>query len=204
MYVVDRRKQITEAAAKSFALFGYKATTMDQVAKIAGVGKGTIYTFFANKEQLFDEILRSVFVEMKGIIEREVQVGRSFTENLQRTLDVLLDFREEHELLMKLSQEVRDFGTPQAKEAMYKVENVILEHLEIQIQRAMEQGAIRRLDPKILSFVMLELYIALTSKWNKNHTPLDKEQIKQVSRILLAEGLSVTETDRTCKKTERV
>ncbi|MFD2875388.1 TetR/AcrR family transcriptional regulator [Paenibacillus rhizoplanae] len=49
-----------------FSLFGYKATTMDQVAKIANVGKGTIYTFFTNKEQLFDEILRDVILEMKN------------------------------------------------------------------------------------------------------------------------------------------
>lgn len=42
---IDRRQQVIEAAEKSFALFGYKATTMDQVAKIANVGKGTIYTF---------------------------------------------------------------------------------------------------------------------------------------------------------------
>ncbi|USB34978.1 TetR/AcrR family transcriptional regulator [Paenibacillus sp. YPG26] len=188
---VDRRQQIVDAAAKSFALFGYKATTMEQVAKIASVGKGTIYTFFANKEQLFDEILRSVLREMKRIIAQEIQAGRPFVDNMQRSLDALLDFRDQHELLIKLSQEVRDFGTPQAKEAMHRVEQVILEHLEGQIVRAMEQNAIRRMDPKIISFVMLELYIALTSEWSKNHDPLDKEQIKQVSRILLAEGLSV-------------
>lgn len=50
---MDRRQEILEAATKSFSLFGYKATTMDQVAKLANVGKGTIYTFFANKEELF-------------------------------------------------------------------------------------------------------------------------------------------------------
>ena len=53
----DRRKMIVEAATKSFSLFGYKATTMDQVAKLANVGKGTIYTFFKNKEELFEEII---------------------------------------------------------------------------------------------------------------------------------------------------
>lgn len=47
---VDRRKLIVQAAAQSFALFGYKATTMDQVAKIANVGKGTIYTFLRIKK----------------------------------------------------------------------------------------------------------------------------------------------------------
>ena len=56
---MDRRQEILEAATKSFSLFGYKATTMEQIAKIANVGKGTIYTFFENKEVLFQEIVTS-------------------------------------------------------------------------------------------------------------------------------------------------
>lgn len=78
MAVVDRRQQVLQAATKSFSLFGYKATTMDQVAKIANVGKGTIYTFFTNKEQLFDEILRDVILEMKMIAEREIRRDKPF------------------------------------------------------------------------------------------------------------------------------
>lgn len=50
---VDRRKLILEAATKSFSMFGYKATTMDHVAKIANVGKGTIYTFLKIKRSSF-------------------------------------------------------------------------------------------------------------------------------------------------------
>lgn len=37
---IDRRKLIVDAASKSFALFGYKATTMDQIARIADVVNG--------------------------------------------------------------------------------------------------------------------------------------------------------------------
>lgn len=47
---IDRKRQIIEAATKSFSLFGYKATTMEQIAKLANVGKGTIYTFLKTKK----------------------------------------------------------------------------------------------------------------------------------------------------------
>ncbi len=43
--------------------FGYKATTMDQVARLANVGKGTIYTFFKNKEELFSKATRRYIEE---------------------------------------------------------------------------------------------------------------------------------------------
>ncbi|MNO76082.1 Fatty acid metabolism regulator protein [compost metagenome] len=190
MAVVDRRKQIIEAAEKSFALFGYKATTMDQVAKIANVAKGTIYTFFTNKEELFDEILRSVISEMKRISEQDVREERSFFENLYQSMDALLEFRTEHELLIKLFQEVRDFGTPQAREGLEKIEIAILSYLENQLERAAHRGEIRGLDTKVTSFVLFRLYVALTSDWNKNHEPLSQERIKEFIRMFLSGGLS--------------
>jgi len=190
--VVDRRRQIVEAAEKSFALFGYKATTMDHVAKIANVAKGTIYTFFANKEELFDEILRSVIIEMKRISEQEVQDDRPFFDNLYQSMDKLLEFRREHELLVKLFQEVRDFGTPQAREGLEKIEVAILEYLERQIDRAAQRGEIREFDPKVISFVLLKLYIALTLDWNNIHKPLSKEKIKEFVQLFLSGGLAKT------------
>jgi TetR/AcrR family transcriptional regulator of autoinduction and epiphytic fitness len=188
--VVDRRQQVLQAAAKSFSLFGYKATTMDQVAKIANVGKGTIYTFFTNKEQLFDEILRDMMMEMKTIAEREIRRDRPFFDNLHRVLDALLEFRSEQELFIKLSQENREFGTPQAGEGLEKIENVVLEYLEREVQQALQQGEIKPCDPKIVSVVMFRLYIVLTAELNKTHTPLDKEQIKMYFHLFLAEGLA--------------
>ncbi|AIQ11583.1 TetR/AcrR family transcriptional regulator [Paenibacillus durus] len=190
MAVVDRRQQVIKAAAKSFSLFGYKATTMDQVAKIANVGKGTIYTFFSNKEQLFDEILHSVILEMKNIADREIRRDKPFFDNLQRVLDALLDFRREHELIIKLSQEKREFGTLQAQEGLDKIEGAIIAYLEREVEYAIRHNEIKPCDPKVISVVMLKLYITLTAELNKLHTPLSKEEIKSYFRLILAEGLA--------------
>lgn len=191
MSTIDRRRQIVEAATKSFSLFGYKATTMDQVARIANVGKGTIYTFFANKEELFDDILQGVLLEMKRITEEQVAEDKSFFDNLYNALDGVLEFREEHELLIKLAQEVREFGTPQAREAMQRVENVIIDYLGKQISRAIEQGEISQINPEVASFVMFKLYIALASDWNKQHKPLTKDEIKNYIKLFLTDGIAV-------------
>ncbi|CAM4216946.1 MAG: TetR/AcrR family transcriptional regulator [Paenibacillus macerans] len=190
MAQINRREMVIEAAVKCFSLFGYKATTMDQVAKIANVAKGTIYTFFSNKEELFDEILRSIIAEMKRLTAQKVDENKPFFENLFQSMDALLEFRSEHELLAKLFQEVRNFGTQQAREGLEKIESAILDYLERQITLAGQRGEIHAFDPKVISFVMLKLYIALTLDWNKNHEPLEKERIKESMRIFLAGGLS--------------
>ncbi|WP_310551444.1 TetR/AcrR family transcriptional regulator [Paenibacillus glufosinatiresistens] len=194
MAVVDRRKQVLQAAAKSFSLFGYKATTMDQIARIANVGKGTIYTFFANKDQLFDEILHTVLAEMKGIAEREIQRDKPFFDNLHRVLDALLEFRDEHELFIKLSQENREVGTPQAQEGLDKIEKLVLGYIEREVEHAIRRGEIKPCDPKVVSLVMFRLYVVLTAELNKLNAPLDKEQIKTYFHLFLAEGLEAQST----------
>ncbi|MCJ8014396.1 TetR/AcrR family transcriptional regulator [Paenibacillus sp. KQZ6P-2] len=190
MPAVDRREQILHAAAQSFALFGYKATTMDQVAKIANVGKGTIYTFFTNKEELFDEILYSVILEMKELAESKIRREHTFFENLYSVLDALLEFRDDHELLIKLSQEVRDVGTPKAREGIAKLERVILDNLEREIAYARNQGEIKPCDPQVVAIVLFKLYIALTSDFNQIREPLSKDEIHHYIRLFMADGLA--------------
>jgi AcrR family transcriptional regulator len=56
--VVDfRRAQILDAARQSFVKRGVAATTVDAVAKAAGVAKGTVYLYFDSKDAILREIL---------------------------------------------------------------------------------------------------------------------------------------------------
>ncbi len=187
---IDRRKQIVEAAAKSFSLFGYKATTMDQVAKLANVGKGTIYTFFNNKEELFDEIMNSLIQEMRHVAEAEYDPGGSFFDNLNRVLGRILDFREKHQLAVKMAHEVRDIGTPKALEGLNRLENAILSYIQVKVQAAIDKGELKRCDPEVTAFVMLKLYLALASEWQTVHEPLKKEKITELFQLYLLRGLA--------------
>ncbi|MGG4035668.1 TetR/AcrR family transcriptional regulator [Paenibacillus cisolokensis] len=187
---IDRRKMIVDAAAKSFALFGYKATTMDQVAKIANVGKGTIYTFFSNKEELFQEIMKSLLTEMKQVAEAALDPNLTFFDNLNRVLHKLLDFREQHELAIKLSQEVRDIGTQMAQEGLQLIEKSVIGYIRQQVQKAIDKGEIKPCDPELTAFVMLKLYMALAADWRKTHEPLDKDRVAELLCFYLKEGLA--------------
>jgi TetR/AcrR family transcriptional regulator len=189
--LIDRRKLIVDAAAQSFALFGYKATTMDQVAKIANVGKGTIYTFFSNKEQLFDEIMMGLIKEMKQLADEEYDADKTFFDNLNRILYKLLDFRERHQLATKMIHEVRDMGTPKAIEGLNKIEAAILSYIQIKIRAAIDKGELKACDTEVTAFVMLKLYIALASEWQHSHPALEKEKITELFQLYLMKGLAL-------------
>ena len=187
---MDRRQQIIVGAAKSFSLFGYKATTMDGVAKIANVGKGPIYTFFTNKEELFQEIMSRMIAEMKRVAERAIDPSRTFFNNLYAALELLLDFREEHELVLKLSHEMREIGTPMALEGLQQLERAVVGYIALQVKSAVEKGEIKPCEPEMTAFVMLRLYTALAVDWKRTHEPLEKEQVTKHLRFYLEQGLA--------------
>jgi AcrR family transcriptional regulator len=186
----DRKQQIIDAATNSFSLYGYKATTIDQVAKLANVGKGTIYTFFKNKEELFDEIINRLIKEMKKVADESVNPSYSFYENVHRSLYGLLEFRKEHQLTIKLSQEARDIGTPAVLEVMERLELAILNFIKEKVISAIQKGEIRECDPEITSFIMMKLYIALIFDWEKKREPLSKEKISELFEFYIFKGLS--------------
>ncbi|MFC5701738.1 TetR/AcrR family transcriptional regulator [Cohnella faecalis] len=187
----DRRKQVVEAANRSFSTFGYKATTMDQVAKLAGVGKGTIYTFFANKEELFGEIMGAMTRELRQVADETIVPGLSFVDNLMNVLNRLLDYRDRHELTVKLAQEVRDIGTPMAKEAMDALERAIVGYIARHVKIAVDEGEIKRCDENLTAYLMLKTYLAMTVESVHLREPMGKEQVLEHFRFYWMEGLAI-------------
>jgi len=53
-----KRQQIVDGARKIFLAQGFDAASMNDIARTAGVSKGTLYVYFENKEQLFAAIVQ--------------------------------------------------------------------------------------------------------------------------------------------------
>ena len=66
---LDRREAILSAALDEFSSRGFEAARLDDVARRAGVAKGTIYLYFRDKESLFQELIRAMLTPLVGTIE---------------------------------------------------------------------------------------------------------------------------------------
>ena len=69
-----RPEEITAAALESFVERGYAATRLEDVAARAGISKGTLYLYFANKEELFKAVVREALVAR--LVEFQSQIGK--------------------------------------------------------------------------------------------------------------------------------
>jgi AcrR family transcriptional regulator len=82
-----RRDAILAAALEEFSARGYAAARLEDVAQRAGVGKGTIYLHFRDKEALFQELVTTMLVPFIANIEAPPPVGLPIRLVLERLLD---------------------------------------------------------------------------------------------------------------------
>ena len=98
-----RTGAILRAAAQTFAEQGYESATIDAIAERAGVGKGTVYEYFRNKQELFFAVFDDYIASMEGLA-RQVMEAPSATaaEQIQQAIHSVLAMSAEQRDLFPL------------------------------------------------------------------------------------------------------
>jgi len=87
-------QKILAAAGHLFFHFGFKKTSIDEIAVAAGVGKGTVYNYFANKDELFKKLILSTQEAVRDAVEKEIaHIDRADDRLLQRSLAEFTHFQ---------------------------------------------------------------------------------------------------------------
>ncbi len=81
-----RPQELLAAALDLFVERGFAATRLDDVAKAAGVSKGTLYLYFCSKEELFKAVVRENLVHVLDEAADLIEQFTGTTEDLFRTL----------------------------------------------------------------------------------------------------------------------
>src|SRR5580704_15006507 len=63
----DLRRRLLEAAQHVFAVSGYAGATVDDIITAASTSRATFYRYFRSKEDLFDELSRGCFRDMRAL-----------------------------------------------------------------------------------------------------------------------------------------
>jgi len=78
----DKRTAILLAAAQLFNEKDYHLVTVEEIAKVAGVGKGTIYQYFTSKEVILDEVYNWIIQDYAKKIRALDIKGKTLRESL--------------------------------------------------------------------------------------------------------------------------
>jgi AcrR family transcriptional regulator len=151
----ERPRQILDAALEVFGQRGLAGARLDDIARRAGVSKGTIYLYFPNKEELFREVVRAIVVDRLRQAAASAGSGDPVDE-LKRYLRAHWDFvrSPEFQTIFKLvTGELHNF--PDLAE--FYGREVVMPSTQLlagMIRRGIERGDFRRVDPVLAARFM--------------------------------------------------
>ena len=87
----NKRELILAAAREIFGEKGYHSTTSEEIAKRAGVGKGTIYQYFDSKQEIFLQMHIEYLKQYSENVTALIKDDSTFEENLRRLIRFHLD-----------------------------------------------------------------------------------------------------------------
>jgi AcrR family transcriptional regulator len=100
---VERRVAILDSALTVFAQHGYHATSIDDIAREAGISKALIYEHFTSKQDLYAELLEQHAGELfSALAEAISEAGRSASARLAVGFDAFYGFVEEHRVAWQM------------------------------------------------------------------------------------------------------
>lgn len=146
-----RPEEILEAALKVFGDQGFARAKLEDVAREAGVSKGTLYLYFDSKEALFREMVRarvvSCVIAVEDMVRNHQGSWRELVAKLAHQMWATVRDPARARIIRLVHSELGNF--PEL--AHFYFDEVILRArrvFETVIQRGIEAGEFRRVDPR--------------------------------------------------------
>jgi AcrR family transcriptional regulator len=161
-YKTEVKEKIVQAAITTFSKYGYDKTRMDDIAKSAKLGKGTLYLYFKSKEELFYDISENSIKELKEQLSKLFSKKEDLVQDAEKFYDQYRNLIHDSE---KVSFEMiaESSRNPKLRKALYeqrmKVYDIVIDYLRRQI----EKGFLRKdMDVNAIASGLVALYDGLT------------------------------------------
>lgn len=161
-YKTEVKEKIVQAAITTFSKYGYDKTRMDDIAKSAKLGKGTLYLYFKSKEELFYAISENSIKELKEQLSKLFSKKEDLVHDAEKFYDQYRNLIHDSE---KVSFEIiaESSRNPKLRKALYeqrmKVYDIVIDYLRRQI----EKGFFRKdMDVNAIASGLVALYDGLT------------------------------------------
>jgi len=156
-----KKDSILAEACKAFTRFGFKKTSVDEIARGAGVAKGTVYLAAESKEHLFYQVLhrelRAWIAECASMIDPR----KPADELLAELMDVALGYLEERPLVRELLFGEAALMLPAWAERLEELRDIARARLVEVLKLGVSQGIFRKdLDVELTAAVLHDMNIA--------------------------------------------
>ncbi len=184
-----RRAQILDAARAEFAKQGVGETTVDHIARAAGVAKGTVYLYYRSKDEILRQLLDRDLAELREQTLPAIQVPGDLEERLRRYLTAMLGFFEQkRDFIDHCQLELTGDVRKQIRATLLELYGEQIAAWETALQEAQAWGAPEHAGPAAANIVSLARGLALQRLARGSTEPIESAAAQ--ASALLWKGLA--------------
>jgi len=176
----DKREAIMQAALELFVERGYHGTAVPHVAERAGVGAGTIYRYFANKEGLVNALYQSYKEQAGRELLETMRVDAPAREQFSQFWACMKHFVQEHPqafAFLELHHHA-SYLDATSREVELRLRTFVVGFIE----HTQERGEIKRIQPDVLIGIVLGIFIGVVRQSWEGHLELTDDAFAAAER----------------------
>ena len=187
-----KRERIKKAALEIFSSRGYANTTVQQIAELAKVGKGTFYTYFETKEDVLTDLLIEGLTNMGEHIEKKIRTLQGSVAKLRAIVREQFRYFHEHQSLCRLITREVWGHSDQSSTLVQKVRSRYIKMLQEVVEKGIKDGELRSLDAQTVATALYGMVsmVGLSMKDLPNDTAL--ERVETTLQELFFSGITTS------------
>jgi AcrR family transcriptional regulator len=150
-----RRRNILQAAAAQFSARAFDQVQMDDIARAAGVGKATLYRYFASKEELYLESFDAVLTALDRRLAEAAEAPLPPAEQLARMIEALVDTLSEQLASLRVLSGSEPVLAERWRAVLRAHRQRIVDALREALRRGVSSGEFRHLDLDIVPGLLI-------------------------------------------------
>ncbi|MGV8073911.1 MAG: TetR/AcrR family transcriptional regulator [Syntrophobacteraceae bacterium] len=159
------KERILESALDTFSEKGFHLATVDEIADRAGVGKGTLYRYFANKETLFNELVQLRLEELETSANAILDGQDDVLIMIEKYLRTYLEFFDKNQGLYRLIVQERPDVGAQVQDRYVKKIIRRIPLLMRKIHEASRHGVLKDVDFQTVFHGVMGFIHGVIQKW---------------------------------------
>ena len=174
---------IREAASSLFQEHGYHRVTMDEISQQAHVSKATLYKYFSNKQDLYEDIFQTNYLKEYDQILAIIDSDQSFQEKIGQVIQVRLQKYKDHSIILYQNE----FAFSSSMHTFIDLHTKQMQEARIRLyDQGRKEGCIR----EDLSDQMLLMYFKVIQEGLKStfmdFTSLEEKDLRSLMNVLYA------------------
>jgi TetR/AcrR family fatty acid metabolism transcriptional regulator len=148
-------EKILDAAAQLFACQRFHKARMEDVAALAEVGKGTLYRYFKDKEELYHALLERAATGISARLCAETATADGFRSRLEAMVRAIVGYFDDNPHLFDLIQHAEAMSQPQALLPWHRWRDEVLSRVVDIFEDAQRTAAVTIKEPELVALLFL-------------------------------------------------